>query len=72
MNFDFSKPGNIKIEMKKYVQDMINTSPEKLTSTAATPAAHHLFNVCDNVSKLDNKKATLFHTITAKGLFLCK
>ena len=72
MNFDFSKQGNIIIEMKKYVHNMINTFPEKLTSTAATPAAHHLFNVHDNVSKLDNKKATIFHTITAKVLFLCK
>ncbi len=51
---------------------MINTFPEKLTSTAATPAAHHLFNVHDSVSKLDDKRATIFHTITAKGLFLCK
>ena len=39
MNFDFSKQGNIIIEMKKYVRDMTNTFPEKLTSTAETPAA---------------------------------
>ena len=69
INFDFSKKGSIKIEMKKYIEDMIKTFPEKLISTATTPAAHHLFNVHDNVAKLDNKKATIFHTITAKGLF---
>ena len=50
MNFDFFKKGSIKIEMKKYIEDMIKKFPEKLTSTATTPAAHHLFNAHDSIN----------------------
>ena len=73
MDFDFETKGVVKIGMIKYVEDMINTFPEKITKEAATPAAPHLFKVReDNVKQLSDDKADTYHTITAKGLFLCK
>ena len=71
MNFKFNDD-KVSIEMKSYVQDMIDTCPEKITSKAVTPAAAHLFKVREDCGKLDDKKASVFHTVTAKGLFLSK
>ena len=72
MMLDYSKKGCVSIDMKKYVEDMIDAFPEEITSTAATPAANHLFFVRDNAKKLNDEQASTFHTIVAKGLFLCK
>ena len=69
---DYSTPGCIKVDMQKYVLDMIATFPIAINKSAATPASQHLFEVRDDCKKLDDKHANLFHTITAKGLFACK
>ena len=45
---------------------------EKLTETSNAPAAEHLFNVRDDMDKLDEEHAQQFHTFAAKGSFLCK
>ena len=57
--------------MQSYIDDMISAFPNKLESKVATPASANLFNTRDEV-KLDDKQASVFHTIVAKGLFLCK
>jgi len=72
INFDFRIPGSVVISMKDYVKDMIKTFPEEVVKTTATPAAEHLFKIREEVDKLDEKLASLYHTIAAKGLFLCK
>ena len=43
MNLDFTKKGKVKIEMKPYVEDMINSFPKHITKAAPTPVADHLF-----------------------------
>jgi len=58
--------------MKRYVQDMVDLFPETVNESASTPAAAHLFTVCEDAPKLSEEKASTFHTIVAKGLFLCK
>ena len=72
MEFDFTDIGAVKIDMKSYVLDMIKSFPEKVTTKAATPAAVHLFQMREDATKLSEEKASIYHTITAKGLFLCK
>ena len=42
-----------------------------LNTTAASPAADHLFQVRET-TKLDTVRAQEFHNMTAKGLFACK
>jgi hypothetical protein len=67
MELDYQKQGELKINMTKYVANMINEFPVKLgkKDVAKTPAG-------DNGTKLDTKRSEIFHTFVAKGLFLCK
>jgi hypothetical protein len=59
--------------MTKYVENMLNNFPGKLGTkdVAKTPAGDNLFNLGTG-AKLDTKRAEIFHTFVAKGLFLCK
>jgi hypothetical protein len=52
---------------------MLNNFPVKLgkKDVAKTPAGDNLFNLGTG-AKLDTKRAEIFHTFVAKGLFLCK
>ena len=71
MNFEFTKDGKVCVKMEEYIQDMIDSFPDKVLKKATTPAAAHLFQVRDTV-KLDEEQAGKYHTIVAKGLFLCQ
>ena len=71
MNFNFNNYQEVQINMKNYIEDMIKTFPEVVTKGSATPAVLNLFKT-RYTEKLNDKEASLFHTITAKGLFLCK
>ncbi len=74
MKLDYTNKGKIIIDMKDYVKDMVESFPyqDKLKREFNTPAAPHLFDVRDDVEKLSEKKAQVFHTTVAKGLFLSK
>ena len=71
MNFDFSTKGKVRIDMKSYVADMIDSLSEKITGTEKTAAAEDLFAE-GNSEKLNKDRAEEFHTTVAKGLFVCK
>jgi hypothetical protein len=73
MELDYRKRGELKINMTKYVENMLNDFPVQLgkKDVAKTPAAHSLFNLGTG-AKLDTKRSEIFHTFVAKGLFLCK
>jgi len=73
MTLDFSEPGKFKVKMIDYVNGMLDSLPDDMSGTAATPAGDHLFEVNnDNPTKLDEETAQLFHHLVAKSLFLCK
>jgi hypothetical protein len=73
MELDYRKRGELKINMTKYVENMLNNFPVQLgkKDVAKTPAADSLFNLGTG-AKLDTKRSEIFHTFVAKGLFLCK
>jgi hypothetical protein len=73
MELDYRKRGELKINMTKYVENMISNFPVKLgkKDVAKTPAGDSLFNLGTG-AKLDTKRSEIFHTFVAKGLFLCK
>ncbi len=73
MELDYSEPGKVKIGMIKYVENMIRDFPVNLkkTDTAKTPAGDDLFNHGQG-KKLPKERAEAYHTMVAKGLFLCK
>jgi hypothetical protein len=57
--------------MKDYVAEMVDDSGVKIKSTRDTPAGEDLLSEGTG-AKLDKARAELFHTIVAKGLFICK
>jgi hypothetical protein len=71
MELDYQKQGELKINMTKYVENMLNNFPVKLRKkeVAKTPAGDSLFNLGTR-AKLDTKRSEIFHTFVAKGLFL--
>jgi hypothetical protein len=73
MNFDFSEKGKVKIDMIKYVEDMIDDFSVKFkpSDKATTPAGEDLFAVGKD-EPLSKERADEYHTFVAKGLFLCK
>ena len=74
MQLNFSVAGQVKITMFDYIQEMLEDyhrfNPNK--TIYRTPAAVHVFKVRDDQPKLDEQKAQIFHTFTAKALFATK
>ena len=71
MLLDFSKKGEVKIDMTEYVSSMIDEFPQDLKGRVTTPANDNLFKVIPS-KKLSSMRAEAFHTFTAKALFLTK
>ena len=72
MILDYSKKGYVHVDMTKYAKQTWELFPEVLKSTVVTPAAEHLFDVRDNATKLTDDIRQIFHTITARSLFMGK
>ena len=72
MQLDYSEKGSLFVAMIKYLHKVIKEFPERITGSAATPAADHLFQVReDGEAKLiGEKRAQQFHTTVAQLLFL--
>ena len=58
--------------MYKYINKMLSKLPIDMNGTARTPVAGHLFNVRDDVKKLPESTAQLFHHLVAKLLYLSR
>ena len=58
--------------MDSFVEKLLADSPEGMKGEAKTPAANFLSGVNPDAEKLDKECAQMFHTLTAKLLFLCK
>ena len=73
MTLDYSEKGKVKVDMRNYIKSMIEYFPTKLNENdvVSTPANENLFKK-DNSKQLDQKKAEIFHTVVAKGLFVSK
>jgi Reverse transcriptase (RNA-dependent DNA polymerase) len=74
MTLDFSTRGSVKISMVPYVKEMINDfeQHDPCDKTATTPAGEHVFKVREDVKKLPEETAKIFHNFTAKALFVTK
>ncbi|CAJ1950718.1 unnamed protein product [Cylindrotheca closterium] len=72
VTIDFSEKGKVKFSMDDYVDRLLEEAPEDMKGVATSPAANHLFQVKDKPTLLDDKKAELYHHLTAKLLYLCK
>jgi nanoRNase/pAp phosphatase (c-di-AMP/oligoRNAs hydrolase) len=73
MTLDYTVPGKVVINMDHYVNDFLDDVPADMRSgTSSTPAAAYLYDVNVNAEKLNQEQIEIFHTITAKLLFLSK
>jgi hypothetical protein len=72
MTIDYSTDGKVVIRMEDYVENMLGDLPDNMNGLAVTPAAEHLFKVDSGAEILDTMTSDLFHSTTAKLLFLCK
>ena len=72
MTLDFRTQDKMKVSMYKFIEDMLNEIPNDMKGVAATPAVDHLFKVNDAPIYLDKDRASTFHHLVAKCLFLCK
>ena len=75
MTLDYSKKGQVSIDMTKYVDTICNMFPQEYIQDAikfTSPWNDNLFKVNKKSKLLSNKMKEQFHTTTAQGLFLCK
>jgi len=72
--FDFSAKRKVTIDMTDYVAGMLEETSVKVKpeDTAPTPAGENLFNIKPDSFLIPKKQAEEFHTIAAKGLFVCR
>jgi hypothetical protein len=69
---DFSSPKRLVVNMRAYVASMINNFLVDVSQmTEKIPAADDLFSAPTG-APLDPKRKEEYHTLVAKGLFLCK
>ena len=53
MTIDFSKEGKVNFTMQKYIEELINKSPNELMKgTRSTPDVAYLFEINENTTKL--------------------
>jgi hypothetical protein len=73
MTLDYSKPGIVKINMKRNIEEIVKEFPEKLPDTTIKcPWNEDLFKVKPNAKLPSKEKEKSFHTFIAKALFISK
>ena len=73
MNFDFTEPKVLKIDMCRHVDDMVDSFPIEFeeNNTSASPAGEKLFEegTGEALNKMEKEQS---HTTVAKGLYISK
>jgi hypothetical protein len=72
MTLDFSKPGEVTVDMMDYVKTIIAGMPGDMAGIARTPVPAHLFVVNDNPVPLNKSMAEVFHRMVMQLLYLCQ
>jgi hypothetical protein len=71
MIMDFTQEGALKIDMKYYIEGMLEEFPYEV-KPKATPWTEKLLKVQKDATKLEEARRSIFHTYVMKGMFLCK
>jgi hypothetical protein len=72
MNITFNDNGSLEIEMKKYIEEAIESFGEDVSKNVASAATKMLFEVDASTKVLDVKRADIFHSVVAKLLWVMK
>jgi hypothetical protein len=71
MRIDFRVKSEVRFSQYDFLKKLLNSLPESLsTGKKNTAAPEYLFKTTEGSCPLDNKRKDLFHTITAKTLWL--
>ena len=71
MDFHFPGNGAVKIDMRSYLKEPIEESPEALDRMVTSPAVNHIFKVNTDTIKLDEERHELLaHQLVTKLLFV--
>ena len=72
MTIDYSSPGKLILSMIDYIGKMLDGIPDDMKGESATPAAHHLFDIAEDATKLSQANTDIFHHFVALLLYLSK
>ena len=72
MTIDYSSPGKVIFSMINYIGKMLENIQADMKCESATPAAHHLFDIVEDATKLSQADADLFHHFVAQLLYISK
>ena len=72
MNIVFTEDKKISIEMKEQIRDAISSFGEDIRGEVSSPTPKHLFHVDPDCQRLTESQAEIFHSVTAKLLYLEK
>jgi hypothetical protein len=72
MIMDFTQDGALMLDMRYYIQGMIDEFPYEIKSIKATPWTEKLFKVQEDAKKLEEARRSILHTYVMKAMFLCK
>jgi hypothetical protein len=70
MDFDYSKPGVVKISMTTMVDQVVEEL--QIKDTVRTPASVDLFHQDEKSTQLEKEKKEKFHSVVAKLLYMAK
>ena len=72
MNIKLWDDHKFEISMKKQIKDAVDSFGEEISGTVTSPCARHLWEVNENAEKLSEEKTEMFHSVTAKLLYIEK
>ena len=72
ITIDYSSPGKVIFLMIEYIGKMLGDIPEDMKGESATPAAHHLFDISEDATKLSQADVDIFHHFVAQLLYISK
>ena len=72
MTINYSSSGKAIFSMIDYIGKTLENIPEDMRGESATPAAHNLFGIAEDATKLSKAYAYLFHHFVAQLLYISK
>jgi hypothetical protein len=72
MILDFTQDGALKIDIRYYIEGMLEEFPYAIETTKSTPWTEKLLKVEKDAKKLEEERRSIFHTYVMKAMFLCK
>ena len=72
MTIDYSEDGKVKFMMCDYVEGILDGVPPNMDGLTVMPTMSNLFTVREDVEKLDDEWAEIYHHIMAQLLYLCQ